>query len=168
MFKKFLGLLVVATVSTAASAQLTGSDALSALAGFMTVVVQQDHLTEIQTCAKDADVLVADVENMISDLESFSFSNFLKSIELLGKVYGEAPFVLRDCENLHDDLAVLGEQTKIFTDIPALTQRITKNYVWHYTEIMTALNTANTDAANGDYFGYGENIADAAFIALQP
>jgi len=168
MFKKFLGLLVVATVSTTAYADLTGSNVLAALAGFMSVVVQEDHLTEIQTCAKDADLLVTDVENMVSDLESFSFSNFLKSIELLGKVYGEAPFVLRDCETLQDDLAILGEQAKIFTDIGALTQRITKNYVWHYTEIMTALNTANTDAANGDYYGYGENLADAAFIALQP
>lgn len=168
MFKKFLGLLVIATVSTTSYAQLTGSDVLSALAGFMSVVVQEDHLTEIQTCAKDADLLVGDVGNMISDLESFSFSNFLKSIELLGKVYGEAPFVLRDCENLKDDLAILGEQAKIFTDIGTLTQRITKNYVWHYTEIMTALNTANTDAAKGDYYGYGENLADAAFIALQP
>jgi hypothetical protein len=56
----------------------------------------------------------------------------------------------------------------IFTDIGTLTQRITKNYVWHYTEIMNALNTANTDAANGDYYGYGQNLADAAFIALQP
>ena len=105
---------------------------------------------------------------MISDLESLSFSGFLNSIYLLGKVYGEAPFVLRDCENLQDDLAILAEQAKIFTDIGALTKRITKNYVWHYTEIMTALNTANTDAASGDYYGYGENLADAAFIALQP
>jgi hypothetical protein len=39
MFKKFLALLVVATVSTTAYADLTGSDVLSALAGFMTVVV---------------------------------------------------------------------------------------------------------------------------------
>ena len=168
MFKKFLGLLIVATISTTAYADLTASSVLAALAGFMTVVVQKDNLTEIETCAQDADILIPDVENMIADLESLSFSGFLKAIELLGKVYGEAPFVLRDCEHLQDDLAVLGEQAKIFTDIGALTQRITKNYVWHYTEIMTALNTANTDAAKGDYFGYGENLADAAFIALQP
>ena len=78
-----------------------------------------------------------------------------------------SPQVLRDCENLYDDLAFLGEQAKIFTDIGTLTQRITKNNGWHYTEIMAALNTANTDATNGDYFGYGENIADGAFIALR-
>ena len=52
----------------------------------MTVVVQQDHLTEIQICAKDTDLFVTDAENMIYDLESFSFSNFLKSIKLLNKV----------------------------------------------------------------------------------
>ena len=168
MFKKLLGLFVVATVCTTAYADLTASNALAALAGFMTVVVQKDHLTEIQTCAQDSDVLVADVENMIANIESLSFTGFIKSIELLGRIYGEAPFVLRDCEHLQDDLAVLGQQAEIFTNIGELTQRITKNYVWHYTEIMTALNTANTDAAAGNYFGYGENLADAAFIALQP
>jgi len=168
MFKKFLSLLVVATVCTTAYAELSASNVLAALAGFMTVVVQKDHLTEIQTCAKDSDVLVNDVESMITELESLSFTGFLKSIELLGRIYGEAPVVLRDCENLQDDLNILAQQAAIFTDIGALTQRITKNYIWHYTEIMSALNTANTDAASGDYFGYGENLADAAFIALQP
>lgn len=168
MFKKFLGLFVIATVCTTAFADLTTGNVLAALAGFMSTVVQKDHLTEIQTCAQDADILVTDVENMITDLESLSFTGFLKSIELLGKVYGEAPYVLRDCEHLQEDLNVLADQAQIFLDIGTLTQRITKNYIWHYTEIMTALNTANADAVKGDYFGYGQNIADAAFIALQP
>jgi hypothetical protein len=122
----------------------------------------------MQTCAKDADKISGDVENMIADIESLSFSGFFKAIELYGKISGEAPYVLRDCENLQDDLNTLAEQTKIFTDIGALTQRITKNYIWHYTEIMTALNTANLDANAGDYYGFGENMADAVFIALQP
>ncbi len=169
MFKKILALLIVATASVAAQAASNCTTTyLATLAGFMTAVVDEDHLNEIQTCAQDSDVLVADIEAMIADLESFSFMNFLKSIELLGKVYGEAPFVLRDCENLKDDLAIIEQQASIFLDISALTQRITKNYVWHYTEIMNALHTANTDAANCDFFGYGENLADAAFIALQP
>jgi hypothetical protein len=168
MFKKLLGLLVVATVSTTAYANMTGSEVLAALAGFMSTVVQEDHLTEIQTCAQDSDVLVDDVENMITNIESLSFTGFLKSIEILGRIYGETPYVLRDCENLQDDLKVLSDQAQIFTNIGELTQRITKNYVWHYTEIMNALNTANTDAAKGDYYGYGQNLADAAFIALQP
>ena len=111
---------------------------------------------------------MADVESMITNLESLSFSGFLKSIEFLGRIYGEAPFVLRDCEHLQEDLDILAQQAAIFTDIPALTERITKNYVWHYTEIMNALHTASTDAEAGNYFGYGENLADAAFIALQP
>ncbi len=87
---------------------------------------------------------------------------------MTGKIYGEAPFILRECENLQDDLNTLKQQAAIFLDLGKLTERITKNYVWHYTEIMTAINTANQDAAAGNYFGFGENIGDAVFIALQP
>lgn len=134
----------------------------------MTVVVQKDNLAEMRTCAQDTDKISGDVENMIADIESLSFTGFFKAIELYGKISGEAPYILRDCENLQDDIHTLEEQAKIFTNIGELTQRITKNYIWHYTEIMTALNNANIDASTGDYYGFGENIADAVFVALQP
>lgn len=164
---KLFTLVVISTLALS-TYSLGASEAIATLAGFMTAVVQKDSLTEIQTCAVDGDLLVTDVENLVTDLESLSFSGFFKAIELTGKIYGEAPFVLRDCENLQDDLNTIKTQAAIFTDLGELTQRITKNYVWHYTEIMTAIHTANTDAASGNYFGFGENIGDAVFIALQP
>jgi hypothetical protein len=164
---KLFTLVVVSTLALSTYA-LDVSQAVAVLAGFMTAIVQKDSLKEIQTCAVDGDLLVTDAENLISDVESLSFSGFFKAIQLTGKIYGEAPFILRECENLKDDLNTIKTQAEIFTNIGELTERITKNYVWHYTEIMTAINTANTDAAAGNYFGFGENIGDAVFIALQP
>ncbi len=164
---KLFTLVVVSTLALSTYA-LGAPDAIAALAGFMTAVVKIDNLKEIQSCAVDGDLLVTDVENLVSDIESLSFSGFLKAIETTGKIYGEAPLILRECENLQDDLAVIKTQAAIFLNLGELTQRITKNYVWHYTEIMTAINTANTDAAAGDYFGFGENLGDAVFVALQP
>jgi t-SNARE complex subunit (syntaxin) len=134
----------------------------------MTAIVQKDNLKEIQTCAVDGELLANDVESLIADVESLSFSGFFKAIQMTGKIYGEAPFILRECQNLKDDLNTLKQQAAIFLDLGKLTERITKNYVWHYTEIMTAINTANQDATAGNYFGFGENIGDAVFIALQP
>ena len=160
--------LVVASTLALSTYALGAPEAIATLAGFMTAIVQKDNLKEIQTCAVDGDTLVSDVENMIADVESLSFSGFFKAIEMTGKIYGEAPYILRECKNIQDDLNTLKTQAAIFTDIPKLTERITKNYVWHYTEIMTAIHTANTEAAEGDYFGFGENIGDAVFIALQP
>ncbi len=160
--------LVVASTLALSTYALGAPEAIATLAGFMTAIVQKDNLKEIQTCAVDGDTLVSDVENLIADVESLSFSGFFKAIEMTGKIYGEAPYILRECKNIQDDLNTLKTQAAIFLDIPKLTERITKNYVWHYTEIMTAIHTANTEAANGDYFGFGENIGDAVFIALQP
>lgn len=164
---KLFTLVVVSTLALSTYA-LDVSQAVAVLAGFMTAIVQKDSLKEIQTCAVDGDLLVTDAENLISDVESLSFSGFFKAIQLTGKIYGEAPYILRECENLKDDLNTIKTQAEIFTNIGELTERITKNYVWHYTEIMTAINTANTDAAAGNFFGFGENIGDAVFIALQP
>ena len=164
---KLFTFVVISTLALSTYA-LDVSQAVAVLAGFMTAIVQKDSLKEIQTCAVDGDLLVTDAENLISDVESLSFSGFFKAIQLTGKIYGEAPYILRECENLKDDLNTIKTQAEIFTNIGELTERITKNYVWHYTEIMTAINTANTDAAAGNYFGFGENIGDAVFIALQP
>lgn len=164
---KLFTLVLVSTLAISTYA-LQAPEAIAVLAGFMTAIVQKDSLKEIQTCAVDGDLLVTDVESLITDVESFSFSGFYKAIETTGKIYGEAPFILRECENLQDDLKTIETQAAIFTNLGQLTERITKNYVWHYTEIMTAINTANTDAAAGNYFGFGENIGDAVFIALQP
>jgi hypothetical protein len=33
---------------------------------------------------------------------------------------------------------------------------------------MDDIHTANADAANGDYYGFGQNIGYAVFVALQP
>jgi len=122
----------------------------------------------MRTCAKDADLLTGDVEALIHDVTSLTFSGFFDAIVTTGRIMGEAPFVFRDCETLQDDLNKIKEQAAIFTNIGELTERITKNYVWHYSEIMDDIHTANADAANGDYFGFGENIGDAVFVALQP
>ena len=50
MFKMFLGLFVFSTVSTTSYAQLTFSDALFALSGFMTVVVQTSVHPTLREC----------------------------------------------------------------------------------------------------------------------
>lgn len=168
MYKKLLLLVVAAATMATQTAAIGLNDTVAVLAGFMSVVIQKDNLAEMRTCAQDTDKISGDVENLIADIESLSFTGFFKAIETFGKISGEAPYILRDCENLQDDINTLKEQTKIFTDLGELTQRITKNYIWHYTEIMTALNEANVDANSGNYYGFGENIADAVFIALQP
>ena len=161
-------LFFVSALCLSQALAFTGSDAIAVLAGFMAAVVQKDDLKEMQTCAKDADLLTGDVERIISDVSSLSFSGFFDAIYLAGRVMGEAPFVLRDCETLQEDLATLETQAQIFTHIGELTERITKNYIWHYTEIMTDISKANEAATQGNYYSFGELVGDAVFVALQP
>lgn len=165
--KKFLALFVTAALATTSFA-ITGGQVIEVLAGLTSAIVQKDNLNEMKTCAKDADLLTDDVEALIKDVTSLSFSGFFDAIERTGRILGEAPFVLRDCESLTDDLNTIKEQAAVFTNIGELTERITKNYVWHYSEIMNDIHTANTDATTGDYYGFGQNIGDAVFVALQP
>lgn len=167
MNRKLIALLFAATCATSAFA-ITGEQVIATMAGFMTAIVQKDHLAEMQVCAKDADLLTGDVETLVSDVSSFTFSGFFDAIVRTGRILGEAPFVLRDCETLQDDINTIKQQAAIFTNIGELTERITKNYVWHYTEIMDDIHTANTNAAAGNYYLFGEFIGDAVFVALQP
>ena len=78
MFKLFT--LIVASTFALSTYALGAPEAISVLAGFMTAIVQKDNLKEIQTCAVDGDLLVNDVESLIGDIESLSFSGFFKAI----------------------------------------------------------------------------------------
>ncbi len=166
MFKTLFTVTIAALAST--SYTFGVDDTIATLAGFMSAVVHKDHLNEMLTCATDAELLTGDVEALIADVESLTFSGIFKAIETTGKIFGEAPFVLRECENLQDDLKTLGEQAKIFLNIGELTERITKNYVWHYGELMTDIANAKADAAAGQYYNFGEQIGEAVMVALQP
>jgi len=167
MYKKLITFVVACTLATTSYA-FGVSDAIATFAGIMSAVIQKDNLVEMQTCAKDGDLLVTDVEILLNDVESLSFKGFFNAIITTGKIMGEAPFVFRDCEHMQDDFKTLGQQAEIFTNIGELTKRLTKNYVWHYTEIMTDINEANTDASTGNYYGFGENLGEAMMVALQP
>lgn len=165
--RSILALLVSATLATSTLA-ITGDQVIEVLAGFTQAVIQKDDLAEMRTCAKDADLLVGDVENLIHDVTTLTFSGFFDAVVTTGRILGETPFVFRDCESLQDDLNKIKAQAAVFTNIGELTERITKNYVWHYSEIMDDIHTANADATAGDYYGFGQGIGSAVFVALQP
>jgi hypothetical protein len=101
--RSFLALLVSACLATSTLA-ITGGQVIEVIAGFTSAIIQKDDLEEMKTCAKDADLLTGDVEALIADVTSLTFSGFFDAIVLTGRILGEAPFVLRDCENLKEDL----------------------------------------------------------------
>ena len=112
----------------------------------MAAIVQKDNLQEIKTCARDGDLMAGDIERLVNDVSSLSFTGFFDAVMTTGRILGEATFVLRDCESLKEDLNTLNEQAQVFLDIDELSERIAKNYVWHYSEIMSDLANAKDDA----------------------
>jgi len=165
---KLIVMLAVACMLATSTLAFGFEDAIATLAGFMAAIVHKDNLKEMLTCADDSGSLVGDVEELITDVKSFNFVSIFKAIQMSGKIIGEAPFILRECKNIQDDLDIVAQQAQIFGNIGELTERITKNYVWHYSEIMSDFQVANADASQGDYYGFGENMGNAVFTALQP
>lgn len=111
-------------------------------------------------------MMAKDIERLVNDVSSLSFTGFFDAVMTTGRILGEAPFVLRDCESLKEDLNTLNEQAQVFLDIDELSERIAKNYVWHYSEIMSDLANARDDESIGDYYSMGECIGEAVFISL--
>ena len=142
MQKLLVFLLVTFTLATTTLA-FSVEDSIATLAGFMAALIQKDNLKEMLTCATDAESISGDIEDVIADVESISFAGIFRAIITTGKIMGEAPFILRECENLQDDIQTITEQAEIFSNIAELTERVTKNYVWHYTEIMDDITKAN-------------------------
>ena len=100
-------MLLVACMLATSTLAFGFEDAIATLAGFMAAIVHKDNLKEMLTCADDSGSLVGDVEELITDVKSFNFVSIFKAIQMSGKIVGEAPFILRECKNIQDDLDIV-------------------------------------------------------------
>ena len=76
------------------------------LAGVLDGLVGENHLDQIQTCATDAESLVPEIEELISDIEA---KHMIKGARLAKKIASEIPTMLSACEHMGPQLKALGE-----------------------------------------------------------
>jgi len=138
------------------------------LAGFMYGMTTDNHLLEIEACYDGAKFMVPEVETAIKDFKHGGKDWEAQAGLQLGIVALQIPKALKTCKNMQDDIAAIEKWATIFTDIPALTKKVTKNFALHPVQSKADIAKAKSDEAAGAWFALGEDLAALATLLIGP
>jgi hypothetical protein len=168
MFKKTI-LTVLGTalcLQSATASNFTASDVIEVFAGVMNGIVHEDHLDYLLGCMNGTEALVTDMEDAVADFEEGTFWSITAGILDLKQFIADIPPTLSNCGGIPDDFAKLGNFFSIFGNTTLLTERVTYNMLWYYSDIETDLGQALTYWNQADYFDFGDKVGDALVLAV--
>ena len=168
MFKKtILALLgAVALCSHQTTAQnFTAGDVIEMFAGVMNGIVHEDHLNYLLGCMNGTEAIVTDVEDAVQEFSQGTFWSITEGILDIKQLIVDIPFTITNCGDIPQDFEKLGNFFSIFGNMTLLTQRVTYNLIWYYSDIMMDVNAALAFYGNEDYFNFGDKLGDALVLA---
>ena len=129
--------LVLGTVQS-----ITIEDVIQTCAGVMDGIVQEDHIDYLRHCIGDSEQLVTDMEDAIADFSSGTFWGITAGILDIKQFIADLTPEIHDCGNIPTDFKRLGEFFSVFGNTTLLTERVTYNVLWYYSDIVTDYNAA--------------------------
>ena len=135
------------------------------LGGLMEGLVQENHLTEISTCAVDAEATVVDVEDLVGDVLA---GRWFRAAEKTKATVRDFKTSIAACESMGDDLTALESWASIFLSPTTLIATVTKHMLFHRSEIMADVNSVKYDWNAGEYYKAGQATADLLYYAVGP
>ena len=165
-----LAVLLAATPSAYASwdaKNITIDDTIHLLAGVMNGIIHEDHIDYMLGCVNGTEAMVGDIESMVSDFGSGTFWGITDGLlDIKRFVTQDLPIAIVDCGDIPDDFTKLDQFFSIFSNSTLLSQRVTYNFLWYYSQIMTNFNAAEAAWNAGLYFECGTKLGDALVDAV--
>ena len=135
------------------------------LGGLVEGLVSENHLTEISTCAVDADQTVVDVEDLVGDVLA---GHWFRAAEKAKATVTSLKTSLSACESMGDDLTALESWASIFLSPSTLIATVTKHMLRHRKQIMSDVSAVKYDWNAGEYYASGKATADLLYYAVGP
>ena len=145
---------------------ITIEDVIQTRAGVIDGIVNADHINYLRNCIGDSEELVVDMENAIADFYSGTFWGISAGILDIKQFISDFTPEIHDCGNIPTDFKRLGEFFSVFGNTTLLTERVTYNVLWYYSDIVTDYNAAMAFYAQGDFFNFGEKLGEALVNAV--
>ena len=157
--------LAVGPIEQATAINMPLDAPLLFVGGLLEGLVADNHLSEISTCALDAEGVVGDVEKVISD---FKAGHKILAANAVRKLIKDFPAALTACEGMNEDIAALESWAQIFTEPSELTATIAKHMVLHHSEITSDLHAVEVDWSAAEYYKSGQDAAALLTVAVGP
>ena len=144
---------------------LTTNQYNAMLAGIVNGVIDQNDLTEIQSCIGDGET---EAKAAFTAFEEFWHLNWVKGFEDLGAVVFDLIPLMKDCTHIQDDVLTLENWANVFltpADLPDIIQHdVTHNIL----KLTRDLNQAKKEWAAEEYFNFGTTLGEMLVIATEP
>jgi hypothetical protein len=106
-------------------------------AGLIYGFTGDNNLDELRTCMTDVDPLIKDAQIALADIKS---GKVIAGLESFGDIVWLLPDAVSSCTGVDEDIATIMEWADIFKHPIALTEAVSKNWLFHGTEIKASID----------------------------
>ena len=145
--------------------ELTTQEYNAMLLGLAHGVLQQEGLTEVQTCIQDG---TSEGKQVIKGFESLLHHDWVTGVKELGVAVEGLPHLLTDCRNISDDITTLKGWATVFEAPSALPNLVKSNVSHHILALTRDLQKARKEWKNEEYYAFGTTVGEALVIVTQP
>ena len=160
--------VVLATVILSKYAAFNIKEVEQFVGGLVFGFVQEDDLTKIQTCLKDAQTVDEEMTQAIADIMKKDLQDIVKGIEEMATVVGQLTGDLNDCKGMETDIARIEKWAAIFKNPKELIQVLFTNVIKNIKNIETDISSITTDVAADNFWKVGTDAADLMVQAVGP
>ena len=137
------------------------------LKGFLKGALDEEKFTDLDTCVKDGENVLAGVLEAIKDFKAGGIANIVKAVQELGAVMGEAKHAIADCEQASEtDLKRIEEMAALFKHPKDLIIEVTKHVQVYQQDILMEALTAYADYQSQNYYDMGYQLGEAGATVL--
>ena len=142
--------------------ELTTNEYNAMLAGIINGVIQQEHLTEIQTCIGDAET---EAKGAYAAFEDLWHKEWLTGFKEIATIVEGLPGLMTDCTHIQEDVATLQLWAAVFLDPADLETVIRTNITHNLIKLTRDLHATKNDWKDEQYFAFGTDLGEMLTIA---
>ena len=159
---------IAQTVAVAALMAFNLQEVEEFVNGLLTGLVQDDSLTKVQACLKDAKSVEVDMSTAIADFEKKDLADIIAGAQVMYHLLQSIDTDISDCEGMKDDAARIENWAKIFQNPSQLVQTIMANAVANMSGLKADIEKIPVDVSSGDMKDLGMDVADILTKTLGP
>jgi hypothetical protein len=170
---RFITAVIASVAVMAGTAQawiprnLTASQTINLMAGVVNGVMHEDHIEYFMGCVNASESMIGDIEDMVLHFSCPTFWGITEGLEDIKRfVVDDLPTAIVDCGNVPRDFVKFYDFFSVFGNSTLLTQRISYNFLWYYSQIMTHFNQAGTEWDAGNFYNCGSMLGEALVDAV--
>jgi hypothetical protein len=159
---------IAQTITAALLMSANITDVENFINGLFTGLVQDDDLTKVQACLKDAKDFKADMTEAIADFEKKDIADIIAGAKVMYDLLQHVDADIADCKGMEDDAARIKKWSEIFNNPQQLFQTILANAAANMSGLKADIEKISPDVQKNDMKDLGMDIADILTKTLGP